>query len=390
MQGATPETTNSDHSTQDALQAPASLPPRRALRTRLLIGTPLLLGVLGLFTLDYLSELAAETPWGLTNPVIVGVGCLVLLVAILAAIEFAAMLRRVGWPVHRGMAVGGVVLLVGTAWALGSYAAAQVVQRIGLEAELSWQGPASIDATAQSNEPKAVAEEQRLVTQAYAAQAGVERLAQLAPKVLFPLWFAWMLGVWAIALWSNGPTAHRDRWSAAVGTSFIVTLVGGAFALGLLLRAVPSAGFALLLLALLASRLGDAGAYFAGRFTGRIKLIPNVSPKKTVEGFVGGLVTSGLIGLGLAVAFPVLTAWFAWPWWIVIGVAIGLAAQLADLLASAAKRAAEVKDSSNLIPEFGGVVDLVDGFLFSIPMLVAALLALPYVLRAAAALGIFA
>jgi len=109
---------------------------------------------------------------------------------------------------------------------------------------------------------------------------------------------------------------------------------------------------------------GDTGAYFVGRAFGKRKLHPKVSPKKTVEGAIGGLVGSvgggcvliALLGLPLA------------PWKVLVLSALGGAlAQLGDLTESLLKRACGVKDSGTLLPGHGGMLDRVDGVIFAFP-----------------------
>lgn len=102
----------------------------------------------------------------------------------------------------------------------------------------------------------------------------------------------------------------------------------------------------------------DTGAYFAGRFAGRAKLMPRVSPNKTVEGAVGGLLGS----LALAVF-----AWLVLPPYgagletlLFLALAIGLLAQAGDLIESLLKRAYGAKDSGWIIPGHGGVLDRID------------------------------
>lgn len=109
---------------------------------------------------------------------------------------------------------------------------------------------------------------------------------------------------------------------------------------------------------------GDTGAYFAGRALGRHKLHPKVSPKKTVEGAIGGLIAS--VGGGfLLVALldlplpPWKTALFS-----LFG---GALAQLGDLGESLVKRACGVKDSGTILPGHGGMLDRVDGVIFAFP-----------------------
>ncbi len=110
---------------------------------------------------------------------------------------------------------------------------------------------------------------------------------------------------------------------------------------------------------------GDVFAYFVGRFVGRKKLHEALSPKKTIEGSIGGLLGSLLLGFGLGSQLgfniPVLQG-------IVLFSLTGLFAQLGDLFESFLKRYAQVKDSGFIMPGHGGVLDRLDGVLFSSPV----------------------
>ncbi len=108
----------------------------------------------------------------------------------------------------------------------------------------------------------------------------------------------------------------------------------------------------------------DSGAYLVGRWLGRRCLIAHISPSKTIEGLVGGLLVA-TIAAGFGVALVGLDAWHA----VVIGPLVGLAAQAGDLAESLLKRAAGRKESGSLIPGHGGMLDRVDSFLFAAPVL---------------------
>jgi phosphatidate cytidylyltransferase len=134
---------------------------------------------------------------------------------------------------------------------------------------------------------------------------------------------------------------------------------------------LPSGGL-LLLLPLLLTWASDIGAYAVGRTMGRHKLIPSVSPGKTVEGAIGGLIAGMLLAWIYAywVLRPVTHLDFRLP---PLGVlffgALGsVAAQVGDLAESLLKREAGVKDSSHLIPGHGGVLDRIDSLLFVLPV----------------------
>ncbi len=113
--------------------------------------------------------------------------------------------------------------------------------------------------------------------------------------------------------------------------------------------------------------LNDIGAYFVGRSFGRMRLAPVVSPKKTIEGFFGGLI------LG-AMASSVLTTFPAWEpiglgRGLMLAVVVGVFSPLGDLAESMVKRSIGVKDMGSVLPGHGGMLDRIDGFLFALPAL---------------------
>ncbi len=113
---------------------------------------------------------------------------------------------------------------------------------------------------------------------------------------------------------------------------------------------------------------GDTGAYFAGLNFGRHKLFPRVSPKKTVEGAIGGL----LAGLAAALLYKVaLLSELSVLGAIVISLMVGVVAPLGDLCESFLKRAFDKKDSGSLLPGHGGFLDRFDGVVFSLPVMYA-------------------
>lgn len=107
----------------------------------------------------------------------------------------------------------------------------------------------------------------------------------------------------------------------------------------------------------------DTAAYFTGRRFGRHGFMQHISPAKTVEGVIGGVVAAAIVG-------AVLVAGFGRPWLLGLGfgIAVAAAAQAGDLAESMLKRAAGAKESGNLIPGHGGILDRVDSFLFAAPV----------------------
>ncbi len=110
----------------------------------------------------------------------------------------------------------------------------------------------------------------------------------------------------------------------------------------------------------------DTGAYLVGRARGRTPLLPSVSPKKTVEGLIGGIMLTLACGVLLSFAWRVLTP----VQWLICALATALASTLGDLLESALKRHAGVKDSGKVLPGHGGILDRFDGFLLALPAMV--------------------
>ena len=143
--------------------------------------------------------------------------------------------------------------------------------------------------------------------------------------------------------------------------------VVGATQLGAL-RVTP--GGALLIFPLVVTWASDIGAFFVGRTIGGRKLIPSVSPGKTVSGAVGGLVVSMIVAWLYArgVLVPVARLGFT-PWGaLLFGAIVSVAAQVGDLFESLIKREAGVKDSSRIIPGHGGILDRFDSLLFVLPV----------------------
>jgi phosphatidate cytidylyltransferase len=126
-------------------------------------------------------------------------------------------------------------------------------------------------------------------------------------------------------------------------------------------------GLEYIFLLYIATWLSDSMAYYIGTYLGRNKLYPAVSPNKTIEGAFGSVV-GGILGVVIIknifdiAALSVTSA-------VAIGTALGIAALIGDLIESMFKRDAGVKDSSNLIPGHGGILDKIDGFLVTGPVL---------------------
>lgn len=131
----------------------------------------------------------------------------------------------------------------------------------------------------------------------------------------------------------------------------------------------PRTGLVMALWVIAVSKFCDTGALLAGMAFGRHKMAPQISPKKTWEGFAGGVVSAALIGAAIAyLARDYLPASFS-PWLAaLIALPIAALAVVSDLVESIMKRRAEVKDSGSTIPGIGGMFDLTDSLILAAPL----------------------
>lgn len=129
-----------------------------------------------------------------------------------------------------------------------------------------------------------------------------------------------------------------------------------------------------ILLVLLAAFLSDTGAFYAGSRFGKRKLWPRVSPKKTWEGSLGGMLACTSVTILLVLIFGSASLLAA----AALGIVLNIAAQFGDLMESAAKRSMGVKDSGKLLPGHGGLLDRIDGLLFVVPVYAAARFVVPF------------
>ncbi len=135
-------------------------------------------------------------------------------------------------------------------------------------------------------------------------------------------------------------------------------------------REDPQFGFATVLYLYILTWSNDSAAYFGGKTIGGIKLLPSVSPNKTWAGFISGLVACVIVGFLFTLFYTKIDLLHI----SIISIALGVAVQLGDLSESAMKRKFGLKDTSALIPGHGGILDRVDGMVFSVCL--AALIAL--------------
>jgi phosphatidate cytidylyltransferase len=111
----------------------------------------------------------------------------------------------------------------------------------------------------------------------------------------------------------------------------------------------------------------DSFAYFAGRFFGKTKLFERISPKKTWEGFWGGMLMTIVCGVIMSLWFDELSMLH----WMIWAIVVSLSATVGDLAESLLKRSIQIKDSGSILPGHGGFLDRFDGFVFAVPFSIA-------------------
>lgn len=169
----------------------------------------------------------------------------------------------------------------------------------------------------------------------------------LLPFILFSLWI----------LISNN-VFHLYR----MGYLFVGTIYIGYGFMFMMKTMWGQEGLYLTLLMILITWANDSSAYFIGRKWGRRKLWPHISPNKTLEGSLGGLVAGVLMSIVVCLLYPQLGTLFKALW---LGLFIAVIGQLGDLLESAWKRTVGIKDSGHILPGHGGFLDRFDSLLFS-------------------------
>ena len=174
------------------------------------------------------------------------------------------------------------------------------------------------------------------------------------------------VGVWAfIFLWIQGYPSSTILWSARPILGLLGLMLLGFTWIAIVTILNYQSGQWLLLLAIVIIALADIGGFFAGKYFGKHKLAPIISPGKTWEGFVGGLLLEGVLVGSLV--------WYLSDHVTVLGLSllvipVALYSVLGDLFESMIKRHSGVKDSGRLLPGHGGVLDRIDGVMAALPM----------------------
>jgi phosphatidate cytidylyltransferase len=180
-----------------------------------------------------------------------------------------------------------------------------------------------------------------------------------------------VLAALTASIWQRG-VAGEPLLSVAVtvlGAVYPALLMFALFLRHLPLVASPLHGTALLLFPVVLTWLSDTFAYFAGRMWGKKKLIPRVSPGKTVAGSVGAIVGTPLAAVGYSILLQRFPTWrMGVVEALVFGILVSVAAQVGDLAESLLKRDVGVKDSGRLLPGHGGALDRFDSLFFTLPL----------------------
>jgi phosphatidate cytidylyltransferase len=180
----------------------------------------------------------------------------------------------------------------------------------------------------------------------------------------------WMLGgllsTFAFAFVVYGLGGVRQ----SATTSFAVTLLGVAWigaGIGclVLIRDIPEFGFWAVMTVLFTVFAADTGAFFVGRAIGRHRMAPAISPNKSWEGFVGGVLAG--VGVAFVILYRDRQEFLSIPESLLLGLVIALAAVLGDLFESAVKRDHDVKDSGRVLGGHGGMLDRLDSVLWAGP-----------------------
>jgi phosphatidate cytidylyltransferase len=181
----------------------------------------------------------------------------------------------------------------------------------------------------------------------------------------------WMLGgllaTFVLAFVVYGLGGARQSATASFAMTLLgVAWVGAGIGCLLLVRDIPEFGFWAVMAVLFTVFAADTGAFFVGRTVGRHRMAPVISPNKSWEGFVGGVLAA--VGVSFVILYRDRDEFLTIPESLLLGLAIAIAAVLGDLFESAIKRDLEVKDSGRVLGGHGGMLDRLDSLLWAGPV----------------------
>jgi phosphatidate cytidylyltransferase len=196
-------------------------------------------------------------------------------------------------------------------------------------------------------------------------------LANWGPALLSGDPWHWVSGVFAavvVGAFLEEIALFRDAGGVVLRLALLVwTTAYLAVLVSFLIQLRPGEnGAAAVALGIFVPKCCDIGAFFTGKFLGRHRMTPLLSPKKTWEGLGGGVIAAALTAVGINFFYPVIHGGVAIA--ALFGIAVGLAGVLGDLAESLIKRDCLAKDASHVVPGFGGVLDVVDAVLFGAPI----------------------
>jgi phosphatidate cytidylyltransferase len=186
----------------------------------------------------------------------------------------------------------------------------------------------------------------------------ISDLDLVSPLLLVSLFAALIFALW---LYERRPDEDAPgSWMAMIGAIILMGWLGSHF---FRLRGLPENAAQWTALAMLGTWIADSGAYVFGKTLGKHKLAPRLSPNKTIEGYVGGILVGTLftVLIGLLFGLPLSLVF-------ILGLLVSIVSPAGDLGVSLLKRSAGVKDSGNLLPGHGGALDRIDTLLWSVAL----------------------
>lgn len=184
--------------------------------------------------------------------------------------------------------------------------------------------------------------------------------------------FGWIAALILMLLYSYGRVFTAVYWVGFVGIFVLVP-----FWVGLnVLRTMQSGQYVVLFLVILVAAI-DTGGYFVGSFFGRTRIAEKLSPSKSFEGLLGGIVLAFIFSV-IYLAIAGVAVWHHWVLILGVVLLISVFSLAGDLFESMFKRMARVKDSSNILPGHGGILDRIDGYTAAVPIFTCLLFTLGY------------